>query len=49
MTFAYYGGQDAVDGLKAMDERGEKLTKNSLKKLEGIMYPQYYKKVALAM
>ena len=49
MTFAYYAGQDAVDGLKATDERREKLTKNSLKKLEGIMYPEYYKKVAMAL
>ena len=49
MTLAQYAGQDAVDGLKLMDERGKKLTKNSLKKLEGIMYPEYYVKVAIAM
>ena len=49
MTFAYYGGQHDVDSLKVMHERGEKVTRNLLKKLEGIMYPEYYKKIALAM
>ena len=49
MTFAYYGRQDAVEGLKTMDERGQKLTTKSLKKLEGVMYPEFYKNVAFAM
>ena len=39
MTSVYNGGQDAVDSLKVRDERGEKVTKNSLKQFEGIMYP----------
>ena len=30
MTFAYYGGPEAVQGLKLMHEKGEKLTKNAL-------------------
>ena len=49
MTFAYYGGADAVKGLKQMHEKGQKVTKNSLKKLEGIIFPEFYKKVASVM
>ena len=49
MTFAYYGGGDAVECLRLMHEKRQKLTKNALKKLECIIYPEFYKKVALPM
>ena len=46
MTFAYYAGPEAVKGLQKFDNKGEKVTKNALKKPEGILLPQFYKKVA---
>ena len=46
MTFAYYAGPEAVKGLQTFHEKGEKVTKNALKKLEGIILPKFYKKVA---
>ena len=38
-----------MECLTAIDDRGEKLTKNSLKKLEGVTYPKHHVKVAFAM
>ena len=48
-TFAYYSGPDAVKGLQKFHDKGEKVTKNALKKLEGIILPVFYKKVAAQM
>ena len=42
MTFAYYGAADALQGLTLMHEKGQKLTKNWLKKLEGIIFHEFY-------
>ena len=42
MTFAYYAGPKAVKGLQKFHDKGEKVTKNALKKL-------VYKKVAEVM
>ena len=49
MTFAYYAGPDAVKGLQRLHEKGERVSKNALKKLEGIIFPEFYKKVAAEM
>ena len=49
MTFAYYAGPEAVKGLRRLHEKGEKVSKNALKKLEGISFPGFYKKVAAEM
>ena len=49
MTFAYYAGPDAVKGLQTFHDKGEKVSKNALKKLEGIVLPEFYMKVAAAM
>ena len=49
MTFAYYAGPEAVKGLHKIHDKGEKVTKNALKKLDGILLPQFYKKVAEVM
>ena len=49
MTFAYYAGPEAVKGLQTLHEKGEKVTKNALKKLEGIILPEFYKTVAAQM
>ena len=49
MTFAYYAGPEAVKGLQKFHEKGEKVTKNALKKLDGILLPGFYKKVAEVM
>ena len=49
MTFAYYVGPDAVKGLKWLHEKGEKVSKNALNKLQGIIFPEFYKKVAAEM
>ena len=49
MTFAYYAGPEAVKGLQKFDDKGEKVTKNALKKLDGILLPEVYKKVAEVM
>ena len=46
MTFAYYAGPEAVKGLQKFHDKGEKVTKNALKKLDGILLPEFYKKVA---
>ena len=49
MTFAYYAGLEAVKGLQKFHNKAEKLTKNALKKLDGILLPEFYKKVAEVM
>ena len=49
MTFAYYAGPEAVKGLQKFHDKGEKVTKNALKKLDGILLPEFYKKVAELM
>ena len=49
MTFAYYAGPEAVKGLQKFHIKGEKVTKNALKKLEGILLPEFYNKVAEVM
>ena len=46
MTFAYYAGPEAVEGLQKFHEKGEKVTKNALKKLDGFLLPEFYRKVA---
>ena len=46
MTFAYYAGLEAVKGLQKFHDKGEKVTKNALKKLDGILLPEFYNKVA---
>ena len=46
MTFAYYAGPEAVKGLQKFHDKREKVTKNALKKLDGILLPEFYKKVA---
>ena len=47
--FAYYAGLEAVKGLQRFHDKGEKVSKNALKKLEGIILPEFYKKVAAEM
>ena len=49
MTFAYYAGPEAVKGLQRFHDKGEKVTKNAPKKLDGILLPEFYKKVAEVM
>ena len=49
MTFAYYAGPEAVKGLQKFHDKGEKGTKNALKKLDGILLPEFYEKVAEVM
>ena len=49
MTFAYYAGPEAGKGLQKLHDKGEKVTKNALKKLDGILLPGFYKKVAEVM
>ena len=49
MTFAYYAGLDAVKDLGWLHEKGEKSSKNALKPLEGIIFLEFYKKVAAEM
>ena len=46
MTFAYYAGPDAVKGLQKFHDKGKK---NALKKLDGIILPEFNKKVAAKM
>ena len=46
MTFAYCAGPDAVKGLQKFNDKGKKVSKNALKKLEGVILPEFYKKVA---
>ena len=49
MTFAYHAGPEAVKGLQKFHDKGEKVTKNALKKLEQVLLPEFYKKVAEVM
>ena len=49
MTFAYYAGPEAVRGLQKSHDKGENVTKNALKKLDGILMLEFYKKVAAEM
>ena len=49
MTFAYYAGPEAVKGLQKFHDKGEKVTKNALMKLDGILLLEFYKKVAEEM
>ena len=46
MTFAYYADADAVKGLRQLHQKEQNVQKNSVKKLEGIIHPEFYKKVA---
>ena len=46
MTFAYYAGPDAVKDLQRFHDKGEKVSKNALEKLEGVILPEFYRKVA---
>ena len=48
-TFAYYAGPEASKGLQKFHDKGEKVTKNTLKKLDGILLPEFYKKEAEVM
>ena len=49
MTFAYYAGPEAVKGLQKFHDKGEKVTKKTLRKLDRILLPEFYKKVAEVM
>ena len=49
MTFAYYAGPEAVKGLQKFHDKREKVTKNALEKLDGILSPEFYKKAAEVM
>ena len=49
MTSAYYAGLGAVKGLQRLHEKGERVSKNAVNKLEGIIFPELYKKVAAEM
>ena len=49
MTFPYYAGPEAVKGLQKFHDKGEKVTRNALKKLEGILLPEFCNKVAEVM
>ena len=46
MTVAYYAGPEAVKGLQKFHDKGEKVTKNAPRKLDGILLPELYKKLA---
>ena len=49
MTFAYYAGPEAMKGLQKFHDKGEKVTPNALKKLDVILLPEFYMKVAEEM
>ena len=49
MAFAYYAGPEAVKSLQKFHDQGEKVTKNALRKLDGILMPEFYRKVAAEM
>ena len=49
MKFAYHAGPEAVKGLQKFHDKEEKVTKNALKKLDGILLPEFYKTVAEVM
>ena len=41
MTFAYYAGPKAVKGLQKFHDKGEEVTKNAPKKLDGILMAEF--------
>ena len=41
MTFAYSAGPEAVKALQKFHDKGEKVTKNALKKLDRILLPEF--------
>ena len=47
--FAYYADPEAVKVLQRFYDKGEKVTKNALRKLDRILLPEFYKKVAEEM
>ena len=49
MMFAYYAAPEAMKGLQKFHDKGEEGRKNVLKKLDGILMPEFYKKVAAEM
>ena len=49
MMIAYYAGLEAVKGLQKFHDKGDKVTKNALNKLDGLLMPEFYKKVAAEM
>ena len=49
MTFAYYAGPDAVKDLQKFHDKGMKVAEKALEKLEGVILPEFYKKVAAEM
>ena len=49
MTSANYAGPEGVKGLQKFHDKGKKVTKNALKKLDWILLPEFYKKVAEVM
>ena len=49
MAFAYYAGPHAVKGLGQFHDKGKRVSKNALKKLEAITFSDFYKKVAAEM
>ena len=49
MRSASYAGPYAVKGLPKLHDKRERVSKNALKKLEGIILPEFYKKVAAQM
>ena len=48
-AFAYYAGPEAVKGLRKSHDKWETVSKNALKKVERIILPEFYKKVAAEM
>ena len=49
MTLATIAGPEAVKGLQKFHDKREKVTKNALKKLDGGLLLEFYKKVAEVM
>ena len=49
LAFAYYAGLEAVKGLQRFHDKGEEVTKNALERLDGILLPEFYKKLAEVM
>ena len=46
MKFTYSAGPDAVKRFPTFHDKRKKVSKNALKKLEGIILPEFYRKVA---
>ena len=49
MTFAYYAGPDAMKDLQKFHDKGKKVSKKALSKLEGVILLSFYKKLAAEM